>query len=335
MSNVSFLQEFKGGSMAQTFLAQKDGLHFIRKLSDLGHNSGDKLYKQWLWLYEFGKEHPGIFPEVSLFVIERDKCHYDMQYLEMGTLRDLLLKDDVDLYLFEDVLEIGAEIAVPVKHKENGKTYVENKHLKKMLERNKVLEPYPFYKSEYISINGKKYKNLKTLIEEIRNNDEFIDFVAPKKWYRSHGDFTFQNILTDGEIISVIDPRGEGPDSIYYDVSKILQSAYAKYDLLYEGNYKADFKGNSINYEIFENVELFDRIYKTLVELIPDYYDLEDDWLLIAKFYCASHMISMAPFRLKENIEITLICYAIGVLILNEVINEWRIKKNSMSMNGL
>lgn len=327
---ATILKEFKGGSMARTFLVKKGDMKVVRKVASMKDGLGaEKLRSQWDWIFNFEGRDSDMLPDVNFFVSSPDLAYYDMEYFEVDTFRDLLIKeDDINGMILHDILIAGSKIATPINSAYDGgkSTYIRDKHLRKMIERCKDLKPYDFYKVDTLFINGKPYKNLHQLIKEIENDKLLMSYLSPKCWFRSHGDFTFQNILTDDFEVKVIDPRGEGPDSIYYDISKLYQSCHGKYDLLYEGNYKAwtDGKADVINYKINENVEKFENIFQELRELIPQYYELHDEhWELITKFYEASHFISMTPFRLKENGAITAICYAIGIQILNEVLEEW------------
>jgi thiamine kinase-like enzyme len=329
MGKVKILDEFKGGSMARTFLVSKYGQNFVRKIAEktIDNLGVQKLKNQWEWLFNFNKDEPGIFPEVSFLVHTKDKCYYDMEYVEMPTLRDYLLStENIDVEVLRNMLEGGSLITVPDYNKApNDNSYIIKNHLDKMIERTKCIVKYDFYKSDTLVINGKEYKNLHIILNEISSNKNILKLLQPDCLFRSHGDFTFQNVLTDGFETVIIDPRGEGPDSIYYDISKIFQSCHGKYDLLYNGNYEFSFNENqtNINFKILKHEEKFDRIFELVKELIPNYYVLNNNnWELITKFYEASHFISMVPFRLKENGAITIICYAIGIKLLNEFLEE-------------
>jgi len=338
---ATVLSEFKGGSMARTFLVKKGDMKVVRKVASTKDGLGaEKLMSQWDWIFNFEGRDSDLLPDVSFFVVTPELAYYDMEYIEMETFRDTLLQEDeVDGRILHDILLAGSQIATPMDlpYDVNKSTYIRDKHLKKMFDRCFGLATYDFYNVDEIFINGKPYKNLHKLIEEIQNDKELMEYLQPKCWFRSHGDFTFQNILTDEFEIKVIDPRGEGPDSIYYDISKLYQSCHGKYDLLYEGNYTAwsDNRTDTINYKIHKNVEKFDEIFEELRLLIPQYYELHDEhWELVTKFFEASHFISMTPFRLKENGAITAICYAIGIQILNEVLEEWNdVKNRKQSLN--
>lgn len=335
MSNFEVVKKFKGGSMARTLLIKVDDKMVVRKIANNNEDlASEKLRKQWEWLYDFCKDNEGIFPNVSFFTVEEDISYYDMEYIELPTLRDLILKEKSYSKLTLMRYLMRGKIIADESDETVDKSYILKHHIEKMLKRCEKIKRMPIFYMDVISINGQLYRNLLPLLKQIKKDKQLLDLLTPKKLYRSHGDFTFQNILCNHGDMYVIDPRGEGNDSIYYDISKILQSCHGKYDLLYKDNYEAWLGSRelaNINYKIFENEDLFDEIYKDMKKLIPEFYGDKidkDNWELIAKFYEASHFISMVPFRLKENMAATLICYAIGVEILNEVVKEWEEIKN-------
>jgi thiamine kinase-like enzyme len=333
MSKIDIIKEFRGGSMARTFLVKKNDSYRVRKIvnNSQGSLGAEKLFKQWEWIFEVERNAPQIFPSVSFFVFTKDFCYYDMEFINMPTLRDLLIQNEemIDTNILHKFLEYGSIIAQPLSI-ESPKTdsYIMDKHIRKMIERCQGISALDLYKRDKIIINGKEYTNLKPLLNEIKNDSLLLEYLRPKCWYLSHGDFTFQNVLTNFIEIKIIDPRGEGPDSVYYDLAKIYQSCHGKYDLLYDGNYKAYYiEGEvpKVDYVIYKHVDKFDKIFKIIRELIPQYYKLYDKhWEMITKFYEASHFLSMTPFRLKENPQITVICYAIGIQLLNEFMEEWK-----------
>jgi len=327
--------------MAQTYLIDKNGQQYVRK--EVGGDKFlgiDKLKKQLDWIIALDKDLASQFPQIIDYNF--DNCnygYYDMTFHDMSTLHRYIINQGqidtgIENILYQMML-FGSELAKQeVKSNKCQINYIVNDHINKMLKRCSDVKNEDFNKilnNKKLVINGKEYLNLKELINLLYKNDKLITFLAPQKWSISHGDFTLQNILTDGQNFKIIDPRGEGEDSIYYDISKLLQSCHGKYDLMYEGNYQCQYNliDSTINYKFFNNEALFDQIYDIIKKLIPiTYGKLEKHWYLKALFYEASHFISMVPFRYKENLEITILCYAIGIKLLNEVLEEWKKIKN-------
>lgn len=333
------VEEFRGGSMAKTFLIEKNDELFVRKIAENSEDGlgAEKLMEQWRWIVEFNIQCPDILPDVNFFVLGQDNCYYDMQYFDMIQLREALLEHDEEPELIDQLIQttvrIGGLIAQPSTIYQNSMSdYIEQKHLQKMIERCKSISHLGIGTTEYISVNGHKLKNVGLIIAEILKDKDLYELLSPKQWYLSHGDFTLQNILTDGQFVKIIDPRGEGPDSLYYDISKLYQSCHGKYDLLTENNFECKYNLKStipsIRYKIFSHVEEMDKIFKKIKMLIPVFYKIDDPrWDLIARFFEGSHFISMMPFRIKESEELALTCYGIGVTILNDVLEEWQVVK--------
>ncbi|AEO93570.1 gp311 [Bacillus phage G] len=336
-ANENYIQEFKGGSMAKTFLIKKDNNLLVRKeVKDTSKLGLDKLEKQADWILDLEPEVATIFPVIEMKSFQNDFGYYDMSYHNMPSFRDYLINTDS---INNDIVEIVKEIVsfgAMISSKEETEstkdksTYIKKLHFDKMLKRccivtqkNEIFNE--FFNTPSININGSLYDNFNIIREKILNDSEFMELLSPKKWYRSHGDFTFQNILTDGKQFKIIDPRGEGEDSIYYDLSKLFQSCKGKYDLFIDGNYSVNYSlnDNSIDYKIIEHEELFNDIFEVIKTEIPKVFNLEKEWEIITLFYEASHFVSMVPFRYEENLPFTLACYAIGIQKLNEVFEKW------------
>lgn len=334
---VRYLQQFKGGSMAKTYLIKKDKKQFVRKeVRDTSGLGLDKLEKQADWILNLEPEVSKIFPIVVTKDFNDSYGYYDMTYHDMPSFRDYLIEvgeinDDIR-NLLKEIVSYGAQIVSKEEKgsKKNKETYIAKSHLEKMHERCDIVVQKDktftsFFYSNELLINGQKQLNLRDICFNILNDNDLLELLSPKTWNRSHGDFTFQNILTNGKEFKIIDPRGEGEDSIYYDISKLFQSVSGKYDLFIEDNYEVDYSLNnfSIDYKIKQHEALFNEAFEIIKEEIPKAFSVEKEWEIITLFFEASHFISMAPFRYEENLAFTLACYAIGIEKLNEVLSKW------------
>lgn len=321
------IKKFHGGSMASTFLIKENDTLLVRKeVSGNGKLNVDKLKKQYEWIVELEDEIRSKFPIIYNYDFREDYGQYTMEYLELNSFRDELLTQDKlsneNKIVIDEIIKICKEISSKSIEYSQGKQYILNKHFNKMFERcNMVNDTYfkSIMSSEYLVINGVKMKNLKQLLTEL---NEFIDILSPKCLNRSHGDYTFQNIMVGNNDIKIIDPRGEGYDPIYYDISKLLQSCHGKYDLMIPNNYECTFEDNNIEYKFYKGYEMFEEIYEYIINVIGSTFNLDTKWHLISKFYEGSHFISMVPFRYKESLENTILAYSIGIEILNDVLKE-------------
>lgn len=341
-NKVKYLKQFKGGSMAKTFLIEKENQQYVRKeVEDKSGLGLSKLEKQADWIIDLEQEVAQSFPDVVEKNFGDSFGYYHMTYHEMPSFRDYLIEagevnDDIRRIL-KEIISYGAKIAREEISNTDLSSYVKKSHIDKMLQRCEMVTQKDdifnsFFDAPFLVINGKKYSNFKEITSTILNNKDLMNLLSPKQMYRSHGDFTFQNVLTDGQEFKIIDPRGEGEDHLYYDISKLFQSSSSKYDLFTEGNYVVDYSlnDNSINYKILENESLFNDTLNVIKEEIPKAFPVEKEWELIALFYEASHLVAMAPFRYEENLPFTLACYAIGVAQLNKIVEMW----NGDNKNG-
>lgn len=334
MSNeLKIVREFDGGSMARTFLIEKNGIKNVRKVVEIDKEGLGyaKLYEQWLWMFNFNKKYPRVFPDVKFMTVEKNKAWYDMAYFNMPTLRDSIIKnsiEEIQPQLIGDVLAYGTIIAKPVEDYDPRyfDSYFEDEHLNKWFKRLECMKTFNILTNKNLHVNGKKVKTIYQIAQQISEDEELLELLNPSMYYNSHGDFTLQNVLTDDYEIRVIDPRGGKPDSIYYDISKLFQSTHGKYDLLYEGNVEYEVSDNPdhFNFNIKEHEEKFELAYNILRQIIPLYYPVHEEWEIIAKIFEGSHFISMAPFRLKEMPIRAELTHAIGLKILTEALEEWQ-----------
>ena len=120
----------------------------------------------------------------------------------------------------------------------------------------KVRNLIPLTNKEYITINGKKCRNIFFYLDEFRKK---IENLPQKKFCLIHGDCTFSNIILKNERDPIfIDPRGYfgkctlvgDPD---YDWAKLYYSLYGDYDQFNLGRFKLLFKEDSVELSIKTN----------------------------------------------------------------------------------
>ena len=175
-----------------------------------------------------------------------------------------------------------------------------------------------------ITVNGKKYKCLNSVQEELQR-------VVPKMLFDVdefsviHGDLCFANIMVDENysFIKVIDPRGKfGNFDIYgdfrYELAKLFHSVDGKYDFIIKDLFKINYKSeeNEVNYSIINRVRTFD-LYQTFLEVFKEAIgnDLKKIELIEALLF-----LTMIPLH-NESFEHQLVMLGTGLEILNRVIN--------------
>jgi len=332
-----YLADFIGNSFAKVSLICKNKKLFVCKEVKGDSSLGtDKLRKQVEWIINLSPRVKKFFPEIVDHKFEKNLVSYTMEFLKLPTLREVIINSYMDLpeivlifnkicnFIFKDFFESKKSKVRP--------HYIRDEHLKKMNSRlESTIKENDFLKKlmkqKEVYVNGRKLINYPQIYKKLINDKAFIKTLTPKRLGCIHGDLTFNNILSDGKNFYFIDPRGEGQDDIFYDVGKLLQSSNGKYDLIEKGLFKADYSHNSINFKITqkENETLYNLIDAELWKIFESNKNITEtkDWRLKALFFETSMFISLLPFRQRVNPVSTIVCYGVGLNLLNEVYQEW------------
>lgn len=145
----------------------------------------------------------------------------------------------------------------------------------------KVKNLVPFARDEYVTVNGRRCRNVFFHRKELENQ---IDQYFPEKFKLIHGDCTFSNMMlrTDGTPV-LIDPRGYfGTTELYgdpaYDWSKLYYSIVGNYDQFNRKRFSLKIGKDNVELQInsngWENLEpvffrlLGDEVTPAQVKLI-------------------------------------------------------------------
>lgn len=121
---------------------------------------------------------------------------------------------------------------------------------------NKIKELVPFAKNKYITINGRKCRNVFFFEEELINK---LNQIKVKSFDLIHGDCTFSNILLKKDLSPIlIDPRGYfGKTILYgdsnYDWAKLYYSLVGDYDQFNLKRFRLDINENNVILNIESN----------------------------------------------------------------------------------
>lgn len=135
----------------------------------------------------------------------------------------------------------------------------------------KVRDLVPFAKDEYITINGKKCRNVFGKEEQLRT---LFDEIKPEKFVFLHGDCTFSNLmLRDDKEPVLIDPRGYfGKTEFYgdpaYDWAKLYYSIVGNYDRFNLKDFSLTINENDVELEIKSSG--WEELEKYFFELLGD-----------------------------------------------------------------
>lgn len=137
------------------------------------------------------------------------------------------------------------------------RTSFEEAYIGKTFQRlEKVKHLVPFAEDEYVTINGRKCRNVFFCREELERR---INQYFPSEFKLIHGDCTFSNMMLreDGTPV-LIDPRGYfGTTELYgdpaYDWSKLYYSIVGNYDLFNRKRFSLEIGEHSVNLQIASN----------------------------------------------------------------------------------
>lgn len=156
-------------------------------------------------------------------------------------------------------------------------------YLKTVNRLSKVRGLMPFANSPYITINGKKCRNVFFHLDELRDK---VKKLSCGHFCLIHGDCTFSNILLKGDTNPVfIDPRGYfGHSEIVgdpqYDWAKLYYSLYGDYDMFNLGRFDLKIEEDSVELNIETNG--WKNTESDFISLLPDGIDIVDIRLIHA-----------------------------------------------------
>jgi len=162
---------------------------------------------------------------------------YEPLCMELINGKNIYEYDDIDTLKKADILKQIVDClksvhdieSVPADRDSYYEAYID-----KTFDRlSKIQELVPFAKDEFITVNGKKCKNVFFCREALEKD---VMSYMPESFYLIHGDCTFSNMMLKDDTTPVlIDPRGYfGKTELYGDVAydwvKLYYSLYSNYD---------------------------------------------------------------------------------------------------------
>lgn len=337
-------QKLIGGTYNQTIekitlLEDQKQSVIVRKQSALPNPGLAKEVEFLISLEAELKEH---FPRVLNFNQNNAPIYYEMPFYQGLTLKEAISKGQISvelcLTIIKDILHFMFKKVFSKNLETTKDDYLMKTVFSRVKERYKELSKVSpimrsFIESKVIVIEGRNYKNVLEILENIQKEKSIMGCLTPKRTHMIHGDFHFDNFIINPENperFILIDPRGEKRGYSYdYDLGKLWFSFHGKYDLLTQNLFKLeyDLKESKIIIKKFKYTpsrafKFLSQIYdhrQELLELCKKYLDeprLEDQIL----FNEAIHFCALAPFQLKnDGIEkVAIGKYITGVKLLND-----------------
>lgn len=230
------LEKLKGGSFANVYLIEKDGVKVVRKYIEKAKGNElhvDALRRQYEDLKRIEYYSPGLTPKLLGSSENENEYSYDMEYLEnhkelstfsdeckMKVVNRVLRKLESDVYCYSKAIE--------------GTVWVEEFLKEKMYAKYNYLESLgdsftKILNSDTLKIN----KRICTGIRRYFTKGSIAKDILPTTVSPIHGDLTLENILYDevSDTFYLIDMSGSRyVDNKAMDTAKLLQSFLAKYE---------------------------------------------------------------------------------------------------------
>jgi hypothetical protein len=230
------LTKCKGGSFANVYLIQKDGVRIVRKYIEKTKENQihvDTLRRQYDDLKRIEYYRRGLTPKMLGFSENENEFYYDMEYLEHH--KELsTFKSSVQEQIVQQVITTLTESVYCYSKQVDGQKWM-----------NEFLEEKIYAKYTYIESLGPRFSDILnagthtingTVCKGIRaffSRDIFPEDLCPQTVSPIHGDLTLENILYNEETkdFRLIDTSGSRyVDNKAMDTSKLLQSFLAKYE---------------------------------------------------------------------------------------------------------
>ena len=244
---------------------------------------------------------------------------YNTNPLEMEKINGNTLYSYVDLDLpkKQEILKKVVTCLKDLHNIDDGvkfdiESYRDNYFNKTLSRLEKVRDLVPFANEEYITINGKKCRNVFACLDKIEN--EIMKY-TPHKFKFIHGDCTFSNILLRGDEPVLIDPRGYfGKTELYgdtaYDWAKLYYSIIGNYDQFNLKNFDLIINENEVLLNIESNG--WESLKDDFIRLVSDEVTAEQLNLIHALIW-----LSLTTYA-WDNYDSICGAFYNGVYILNQ-----------------
>ncbi|MFA6635991.1 MAG: radical SAM protein [Candidatus Omnitrophota bacterium] len=341
---VDILESF---SFSVVAVVESEGELFVRKQALF--SGENELIPEIRWIRRLPDEIKQFFPAMLGHSLERGNVFYEMPYYaETTDLMKQIRTRGLSSQKVNDILERILRSYLKQFSLRQGKVKADPGYLRKtVVEKtdrrlNEVkrrdasfgglLDP------EYLTINGRKCKNIPALFSEMEHDGELLEQLNPRYLHFIHGDLSFQNILTSGNTFLYVDPAGKNSGDLVYDLSKLSQTIFGKLDLIERGAFNLSIDGEIVDFSIKQTDPCW-RVYKELEEGfdsvlnntgVSDYLSENDPyWRLRLQLTTALNFAGYMLFRLNDE-EKAKAFYVQSVIMINDFLERY----NSLSEFG-
>lgn len=291
-----------------------------------------KIQQEINWYLNIPNKLRVYVPQLIDYSMTNNNVFYELEYVNFTPMQELFLYNLPDLPEWNKFLGLTFDMIERFNIHSVGTRFNMSEHISEILidktkqRFNQLVCENNYFESlsnyRYIEINGKDYKNINLIwndIEKYVQNNVIEN--STKYWQVIHGDLFFGNMLYDinSSTLKIIDPRGNfGIDGVYgdirYDLAKLNHSILGKYDFIVNGLYALNILSDcQFDYMIYSS----DR-HNDVLNLLKKYienrgYDYKQILVITGLLF-----LSMIPLH-KENQNNQIMFYLKAVEILNEI----------------
>ena len=322
-NDIEIIKTFEGGSFAKTYLISNFVRKYIEKRGTEPHYHYKKLKRQMEDLIRFDFLWEGSAPRVIDSKDTDFSFYFDMEYLE--GYKTLSACDGGEVEKALDVLFEGMDQKIYSlkkridgifwidRHYENKifskfSSYMENDNLKMLID------------SDAVNINGTTYMGLRKILQLIDKHA-----IKPMHIRPVHGDFTFENILWNGNNIKFIDMDGADRfDAAELDLGKMCQSVFSRFNEWKNlDNIIHQINSNTITcngdyFRLIEDPVCSGVIQKWMLILNEDYETIKRKGI----FYMCLYFIRFVPFRMKLGEEHGVFALVMAIVWLSKILTQ-------------
>lgn len=328
---LHLLKYFKGGSDAVTILASDvNGKVVVKKIIALEYK--DRLKAQYDWLMRhkrkgivslLGEETGDDYYAINLAYNPVNEMFFDYMH-RSSTAENQHVMEEVWKTLSK-TLYVDTRVLTDYDALD---AYVD-KHIWGCLDKaNETHEGIAaVVKQKKVWINGEEYDNIHEILKKIMAHKQARkDLATFAHAAEVDGDIAVDNILVSGETGTplIIDPAPDGNiiNGPVFDFGKNMQSLYCGYEFLFRSSEKVVLEnGNRINFQDQRSGRYIELCQYVRESLAPKYLSEGEQKAII--FHAAALHIRRLKHQVKQNPDIALAMYAVGVRTFNDFLEQY------------
>lgn len=292
----------------------------------------NKIKQEINWYLNIPNKLRVYIPQLIDYSTKTNDTFYELEYVNFTPMQELFLYNLPDIPEWNKFFKLTFDMIEKfnlssTKSRFNTKQHLYDVLINKTDDRMHKLKQQTkmwdeLLKKDFVRINGKMYKNIFLINDEIKKYVENnIMQSSGIYWQAIHGDLFFGNMLYDinSSTLKIIDPRGNfGIDGVYgdirYDLAKLNHSILGKYDFIVNDLYAL----NILSLNEFDYIMYCSDKHNDVLNLFKNYvkergYDYEQILVITGILF-----LSMIPLH-KENLNNQIMFYLKAIEIFNEL----------------